>query len=109
MSGKKGRSGRRAMPIEMRRRAIIDKAWAVVDAGLSDPKVRATTKLDNACRLAVKDMPTEIRGGLIHAVQMPTIQKGGEKLEFGFPSADQKDDPQIKKISEENVDPPKDT
>ena len=82
--GKKGRSGRRPLSVEMRRRAIIDKAWHVVDDGLSDPKIHPKIKLESACKLAAKDMPTEIKGGVMHVVLMPTIQKGEARLEFNI-------------------------
>ena len=85
--GKKGRSGRRPLSVGDRRRAIIDRARDIVDEGLSS-NLPLKTRMVEASKLAVKDMPTEIIGDLNHVVSMPVIQKAsGEasiKLEFNI-------------------------
>ena len=88
MAGKKGRSGRRPIAIEMRRRMIIDKAWGILDQGFDDPALSKKIKLDNASKLAVKDMPEKLSGQVAHIVQMPSIEKGGTKLEFNIGQVD---------------------
>lgn len=78
--------------IEVRRREIINRAWEVLGEGLENEDLPFKLRMENAAKLAVKDMPTEIIGDLKHIVQMPSILKGEGKLEFnigqqGEPSA----------------------
>jgi len=47
-------------------------------------KFSDTNKIKIAMELCKKDMPQEINGSLTHVVQMPSIEKGGMKLEFNI-------------------------
>ena len=87
MSGKKGRSGRRPLSIEMKRRAIIDRAWDVYEEGLNSD-LSLKVRMDNASKVVVKDMPTEITGGLNHVVVMNEIKKDDHPLRFNIGNDD---------------------
>lgn len=58
MSGIKGRSGRRKIKDEEKRRLIIDKAYDVVFSHLVDPLVPSHEKVEIATRIVVKDIPS---------------------------------------------------
>ena len=66
MSGKKGRSGRRPLSVEMKRHAVIDKAWALLDDNLGNKAIDVERRMDIARSIAVKDMPSEITGDIIN-------------------------------------------
>jgi hypothetical protein len=60
MSGVKGRSGRKSLRDEERRLRTIEKAWAVIERQLSDPKIPHHEKVDIACRVVTRDMPNQL-------------------------------------------------
>lgn len=88
MAGKKGRSGRRSLAIEIQRRQIIDKAWKVVDEALDNPLLDDKVKLDTASKLVTKDIPQEITGinNQQSIVIMQEIKKDNDALRYNLGS-----------------------
>jgi hypothetical protein len=83
MSGVKGRSGRRPLSIELKRLAIIDKAWARCEAAIDDPnnKMGDTIAKDIATKDQTLKVDAEVKGEII---MMPVIEKNGKPLEYGI-------------------------
>lgn len=82
MAGVKGRSGRRSRGDDALRLRVLQKAWVILENALDDPDVPAKEKREIASKICVKDMPTEVTGGLdVNVTEMPMIQKAtGEAL-----------------------------
>ena len=85
MSGVKGRSGRRPLSVELKRRAVIDKAWDILDHGFDDPHLDLKTKMDKASQLAVKDMPTDLGDQTIGHTQVIIIRDRQQESTDGTP------------------------
>jgi len=60
MAGVKGRSGRKSTTDEEKRLKIIDKAWEIIYEQLCDVNVPKKEKVEIACKLVVKNMPTSL-------------------------------------------------
>jgi len=76
MAGVKGRSGRRSVPDEQKRREALQESWDIILRDLRDPDVSREAKRDMALKLVIKSMPTELAGTIAHEViAMGTITK----------------------------------
>ncbi len=75
MAGKKGRSGRRPLPVEMNKRHIIEKAWKITDKNLDSVLEKngdlkkngryTQAAISTAEKMVVKDMPSNAEGTTI--------------------------------------------
>lgn len=64
--GKKGRSGRRPLSIEMKRLAVIQKSWDVADEFLNSKETTLKDKMEHAIKVVTKDIPDQVKhsGGI---------------------------------------------
>lgn len=76
--GKKGRSGRRPMSVEMKRFAVIDKAWQVTHDYLHSP-ASLSDKVEQAIKIVTKDIPDQVH------------HSGGVNLVYGHRKPKQQD------------------
>ena len=81
MAGNKN-SGRRPMSVEMKRRAIIDKAWIRVERLIDSPgKMGDTVARD----VAVKDQTTKVDADInANVTIMPVVSLDGKPLEYNI-------------------------
>lgn len=59
MAGKKGRSGRRPLSVEMKRLAVIQKSWDVADEFLNSKNITVEDKMEQAVKIVTKDIPEQ--------------------------------------------------
>ena len=59
MAGNKN-SGRRKWRDEERRHRTIDKCWGIVERQVSDPTIPQHDKVEVACKIVTKDMPSQM-------------------------------------------------
>lgn len=78
--GKKGRSGRRPLSIEMKRLAVIQKSWDVADQFLNDKTIGISDKMEHAIKIVTKDIPDQVK------------HSGGITLNYGHRSKDKNAD-----------------
>jgi len=85
MAGVKGRSGRKPDDVAAKRLETIEKAWDTVHEFLNDLEQPLKARAEMAAKLAVKNMPQEIKGDVgLNVTMMPTISKDGKTLEFNI-------------------------
>lgn len=57
MPGVKGRSGRKPLGVDVRRRKIIDKAWELLMEYFESPDVPLEKKVEHASKVCVRSIP----------------------------------------------------
>jgi hypothetical protein len=62
--GVKGKSGRKGFAIEEMKKAVLDKAWHVVNLFLGDETISNREKLQVAVEIVKKTIPQEVKGDL---------------------------------------------
>ena len=71
MAGKKGRSGRRPLSVEVNRLRIIDKAWELVGEALNSPTWSLRSKVALAEKLVAREISKSTGDQIVQILVSP--------------------------------------
>ena len=80
MPGVKGRSGRKSIAEEQKRRDIINLAWQITEDYLKDQTIERKEKIELVCRIITKDMPEKLTDGDGNSLPRPIINIFGSRI-----------------------------